>query len=383
MRIGRDIRDLAAEVYRQAESKHDYLASTKDMKVVVEKPVGTEIDKVKLQLGGQSGELLDIGDTAHDQIATQADIPTKYYRRMLVEKPELLARNVNTWFEAKPETRMLRTLDGKARALLSDKYRPLDNFELLEAALPALKSGSLEVVSAEVTERRLYLKAVDRAIQRHIPSGFRMGDGSHQFFKVPTGEVIPAIQIGNSEIGYGALSVTGGWLDSGCTNLAWSFKERGLRKTHVGARLDIGDELYKLLTDEAREATDRAVWLQFRDAVKNAISVEGFEALVETLKAAAGEKIEEDVVKVVEVTARRFSLNDGQRNSVLKHLIEGGDLSRFGLANAVTSMANEVEDYDRASELEALGGKIIELPKSQWKQIATAKVVDAEWKEVA
>ena len=31
-----------------------------------------------------------------------------------------------------------------------------------------------------------------------------------------------------------------------------------------------------------------------------------------------------------------------------------------------------IEDYDRATEFEALGGKLIELPTSEWKQFAEA-----------
>ena len=371
MKTGKSITELAIEIERQAAAKHDYVASTKDMKIVGANG-GTIGEVVKLELGGKSGELLDIGATAHNQIAEQAGIPATYYKRMLAEQPELLARNVNTWFEDKPAKRMLRTLDGKARALLSDKYRPLDNYELVEAALPALQSASLDIVSSEITENRLYIKAVDRAIQRHIPNGFRMGDGSHQFFKVPNGEVIPALQISNSEIGYGALSVVGGALDNGCTNLVWMFKERGMRKTHVGARLDLGDELYKLLTNEAREATDKALWLQFRDAVSAAIGEAGFDALVENLTAAAKNMIDGDPVKVVEVTAKRFAFSDGQRTSILKHLIQGGDLSQFGLANAVTSAANEQDDYEAATDLETVGGKIIELPKHEWADLAKA-----------
>jgi hypothetical protein len=367
MKTGKSLVELATEVQRQAESKRDYLVPTSQMKVV-------ETDKgVALEVGGSSGERFDIGDTAHNQIAAYAEIPTVYYDRMRREKPELLARNVNTWFAEKPATRMLRTLDGKARALLSDKYRPLDNFELLEAALPAMQSANLEIVSAEVTERRLFVKAVDRAIQRHIPSGFRMGDGSHQAFKVPNGEIIPAVQFGNSEIGFGTLTVTGGWLDHGCTNLAWAFKDRGLVKRHVGARLDVGEEMYKLLTDETKAATDKAVWLQFRDAIKTAISVEGFDALVEKLNAAAGEQMEGDPVKVVDVTAKTFGFNDNQRSSILRHLIQGGDLSKFGLANAVTSAANDLADYEVATDFENAGGKIIELPRSEWKRISTAR----------
>ena len=369
MKTGKTLVQLAEEVQRQAEAKRDYIASTNDMRIV---PRTDGSEGVKLELGGKSGELLEIGYTAHDHISEVTAIPRAYYRRCLQERPELLARNVNEWFSAQPVPRMLRTLDGRARALLSDKYRPLDNFELLEAALPAMQSANLEIVSCEVTERRLYVKAVDHAIQRHIPNGFHMGDGSHQFFKVPNGEVIPAVQFGNSEIGYGALSVTGGYLDSSCTNLMWSFKERGLRKTHLGARLEVGDELYRILAAETRVATDRAVWLQFRDAVKGAISVEGFDALVETLTSAQKAQIEGDPTKVVEVTAKRFGLTDGQRVSVLQHLIRGGELSQLGLANAITSVANDCQDYDMATDLERLGGQIIELPRNEWATIAVA-----------
>ena len=40
--------------------------------------------------------------------------------------------------------------------------------------------------------------------------------------------------------------------------------------------------------------------------------------------------------------------------------------------NAVTHFSQEVEDYDRATEFEALGGKLIELPVKEWKELAQA-----------
>ena len=49
-----------------------------------------------------------------------------------------------------------------------------------------------------------------------------------------------------------------------------------------------------------------------------------------------------------------------------------GDLSRFGFHNAVTRYSQDVEDYDRASELEAQGGKIIEMKPTEWASIAKA-----------
>ena len=84
------------------------------------------------------------------------------------------------------------------------------------------------------------------------------------------------------------------------------------------------------------------------------------------------DKITGDVPKVVEVTAKRLGLNETEGKSVLRHLIEGGDLSRFGMFNAITRMSADVESYDRASELEVIGPQVIELAKDDWKVLAEA-----------
>ncbi|MFM2005765.1 MAG: hypothetical protein RLZZ09_1420, partial [Pseudomonadota bacterium] len=53
-------------------------------------------------------------------------------------------------------------------------------------------------------------------------------------------------------------------------------------------------------------------------------------------------------------------------------LIVEGDLTAYGLVNAVTHYSQEVTDYDRATDFEALGGKLIELPVSDWRDVVTA-----------
>ena len=42
------------------------------------------------------------------------------------------------------------------------------------------------------------------------------------------------------------------------------------------------------------------------------------------------------------------------------------------MVNAVTHYLQDVEDYDRATEFEALGGKLIELAPNDWKELAQA-----------
>jgi len=42
------------------------------------------------------------------------------------------------------------------------------------------------------------------------------------------------------------------------------------------------------------------------------------------------------------------------------------------LHSAVTRAAQDLESYDRATELEYIGGKIIELPQTDWERLAVA-----------
>lgn len=360
MKTGKTLMDLAAEITRQAEAKRDFVASTENITMRV-------IDGAKLTLGGI--ETFDINGLGHDQIGNHTGIPAKYYDRMLAESPALLATNVNEWFSKYPAKRMVRTLDGRVRAFLSDGYRPLENADLAEAILPILADLRLEVMSCEITERRLYIKAVDERIKRDIPTGRAMGDGSHVFFDT----VSPALVISNSEVGSGALSVESGVYTKVCTNLA-TISENSMKRRHVGARhaLADGEAVRHLLTDETKRATDKAIWMQVQDVVRGAFNEARFEATTNKLAGAAAAKIEGDVIKTVELAAKHFLIGGDEQKSVLKHLIAGGDLTAYGLSAAITRTAQDLPDYDRASEFERIGWDVIELPANDWRRIAEA-----------
>ena len=61
-----------------------------------------------------------------------------------------------------------------------------------------------------------------------------------------------------------------------------------------------------------------------------------------------------------------------EQGGVLRHLASGGDLTHYGLINAVTAFSQDVVDYDRATELETMGGKLVELSPDQWREVAQA-----------
>lgn len=360
MKNGRTLNELAMEVIRRRDNKQDFIVAPAAMAMVV-----TDTNKLNVQFGDH---LVGVNDLAHLQMAQHLGIYKPYYDKMREEAPELLARNVNTWMAREKEPRMLRCLDFTMRGFLSEKYRPLDNDALLEAILPPLQEAGAQVISCDVTDKKLYIKAVDERIKNDIPAGKSMGDGSHTIFDT----VCPAITISNSEVGCGALSVQTSIFTKACTNLA-TFGDRSLRKAHLGgARQDLGESLYAMLSDQTRRLTDAALWAQTRDVVKNAFNEAKFNGLCGELRNAASNKMEGDPIKVVEITAKKIGANDNERNSILRHLIQGGDLSQYGLFNAITRTAEDLPSYDRATEFERFGGQIIEMPKSEIETLLRA-----------
>jgi len=354
MKTGRSLTDLAAEIERQGNAKRDLVGSTAVMGMIAPAPGQTGAPRLVVNDHGEFG----IGPIAHRQIAERVKIPATYYDRMQTDAPHLLASNVNHWFKAKPEARMVRTLDGTARAFLSDRFRPIDNLPVAEAALAALQEAApdMEIASCEVTERRLYLKATFPRIQGEVKKG----------------DVVQAgLLLQNSEVGLGALEVSPFSMRLVCLN-GMVHTEFGQRRNHVGRHTGGDGEAREFYADDTLKADDRALLLKIRDTVKLVASETAFQRIVGKMREAEGAQITGDPAKAVEVLAERFHLNDGERGGVLRHLIAGGSLSAWGLANAVTRAAEDADSYDRATELERMGGQIIELPRQDWRVMAEA-----------
>jgi len=362
MKTGKNLIELATEIERRANAKKDFVASTTTMRMAFE-------EGMKAPAMTFGDHAFGINGIAHDQIGAHTEIPGKYYDKMLADAPDLLATNVNRWFTKYPAVRMARTLDGTLRAFPSDKYRPLEDEDLAGAALPAIMDLGLEVISSEITERRLYIKCVDKRVVRELAkAGARFGDGGHTIVRIAS----PAMIISNSEVCCGALEIKGGYYDGFCSNQAW-FGERSMRKTHVGGKHElVGEDLYRMLSDETRRKTDAALWAQVGDVIRGVFDRVQFDALIDKVEGAREDKLGTDTVKTIELSSRRLGLNEVEGKSVLQHLIEGADLSRFGLMNAITRAAQDIESYDRSTELERIGAQVIELPKAAWQEMQVA-----------
>ncbi len=355
MKTGRPLDEMFREVLRQSETKRDFIADTRNLEMTQE---------TKLKFGDLT---VGINEVAHDQIGSHVKIPSQYYDKMRKEAPELLSSNVNTWFKKYPAVRMIRTLDEKARAFPSDKFRTLDNFDLLQAAWPPLREMGVEVLSCDVTETKMYLKVVDRRILRDLPVGWSGTNRGHQQFDT----LSPALTLSNSEVGCGSLAVQASVFTGGCSNLM-VIREKAVRKYHVGQRHELGEDIYRMLSDQTKRLTDAALWATIRDVVRGAFDQAQFDATCKRLKDSTEEKISGDPIKVVEVTAKKYGMTDDERNAVLRHLVEGGSLTKYGLHSAVTRAAEDLASYDRASQFEQIGGNIVELNKNEWNELAVA-----------
>lgn len=361
MKQGKTLSQLAAEIERQAASKKDYVADTRNMSLAsVDRNGGGSSAHHRLRIS--NGEQVHAGsltDHCHRQIGQRVGIPARYYDRMRIEAPELLADNVNTWFAKKPERRMIRTLDGRARAFLSDRYARIDNHDVCEAALPvvqeeAQKVGGLQLASCEVTERRMYVKFVTPRVVEEV----KVGDAVQQ-----------GLVISNSEIGQGSLSITPMVFRLVCAN--GMVVGEGLKRHHVGARID--QELEGILSDHTKRLEDAATLSKVRDVVRAALDGTTFLDNVQKLRDATEHKIEGNPIKAIEVLADTINLSEAESGGVLRHLVEGGDLSQYGAVQAVTAFAQDDSlTYDRATELELAGGKVLELEASAWRRIAEA-----------
>jgi hypothetical protein len=186
--------------------------------------------------------------------------------------------------------------------------------------------------------------------------------------EVKKGDVVQAgVIISNSEIGCGSVSVAA--MDWRLICLNGMVSQDKFRAYHVGRRIEDNEELWQ---DDTKKADDRAVLLKVRDMVTAAVTEKYFAARLDKMRGLTGGHVTGNPTKVVELLAKKVGVTDAEQGGILRALIEGGDLSAWGLLNAVTAQAHAARNYDRAVEFEAAGGMLLDLPKAEWRELLEA-----------
>jgi hypothetical protein len=397
----------AADLYSQARAVAaaalDAVADTRSARMMLVSDAFERRGEVALQVGTPSGPIvLDIAPTAHKQIAEKVGIPLDYYNRMKAGQPDLLAVNVNRWLEAEPSRHLFRLLrpvtedHGRAaegvgaqfrlRAVLSSRFRPLDNAALLDAILPVAADKGARVAETKLADDRFYLRLVT---EEKSLADIRAAHGydadrytGHKFVN----EVLSTgVAIQNSETGFGALAVEPFVRIVRCLNgLIVSEKVRAI---HVGRDKEDG-----FLQADTRALEDAAVFLRIRDKVLETFGGEVERKALQAIEAGVTNALtlpaDLPLFEFVGNVGVAFDLSKAEaeilREETSRDLIAGQyetGFNQFALSQGVTALARRVGDeggdFDRRVELERIGWEVLTSPVARLLDAGKARAAKA------
>lgn len=365
---------LVGELTEQKERKQDLIVPARDLwsrdgRVFVRgagEPTLTDTGVTTSNLEFTPTDVYDEG------AAAKLGLPRAYLRTMRENGwTDLVDSNVNGLLHGHrngegnevrtPDARrfMLRTFKGQdggygtARALLSDSYRTIDNWDVLMATLSGMRAAGLDahvVRAADLTNRRMYVKIVAPEIKalapellRNYRSPFSGASGADN----PT--VFAGFVLSNSETGSGAFTITPRLEVEICTN-GLTLTKDAVRRTHLGSKA--GDDGVVRYSESTQRKSLELITLQTRDAVKTFLDTDYMAQAITRIEAKAGSPVgrPQDVVKTL---VQREAFNKSDTDGLLEHFIKGGDMTAGGVLGAITSYAQTVTDADRAYLMEA------------------------------
>jgi hypothetical protein len=287
---------------------------------------GTTMQIAPIPLPGRDhGEALALRDHAFQQLCARLGAPAPYIRE-LPGKLQIAAVN---WGLAKHrDAAMLRLSRGEVRALVSDRYVPLDDGLLLELVGSCLESAGLRN-GARV---RAVATGMHTVLRLTLP-----GEG----VAVHRGDVIEyGIDIANSELGLRSVQVTPITYRLLCTNglRGWSTNE-SFRARHIGNPQRLREHLRDAIPVALASARgDLARWSRAVDVlIDNAL-----------------EEVE---------LLRGFGLSRAETQSVVQQLSSGGHTptaaTLFDMTNAITAVAREHREASSRLRLEEIGHRYL------------------------
>lgn len=324
---------------------------------------------------------LRVLEGAHRQLADKTGIPQAYYRRMLETQPDLLAVNVNLWLTREPEKRLLRLIrpltdeDAAAmedvqaemavRAILSDRYRPLDNGALLNAILPAAVEHGARVTSWSLDEKRLHVVFAteeQEILQRFVAQQPRL----HGLEEI----VSFGFALCNSETGHSAIRVQPSVNIKRCTNVLRVSDM--YRVMHLGGRNEEEENFFRT---DTRRLDDASTFLKVRDRIIQILGEDEVAKVAQHIATGRGTPLElpEElpVMEFVSNVGKRFDLTESEvsilQDEFVSEVGATGDRTKWSLSQAFTATARKLgkENPDRRAELEEVGWQVLGDPISK------------------
>lgn len=362
--------ELAARLEHIRETTKDMVADTRDLSLEVYETAQPQDPAAKrnpwlVRLRIKEHDELPMNHYAKTQLAEKVGIPFPYFARMEERGPVLLAENVNYWFQKEPERRLVRVAEGHVRAILSDRYRVgLDNYGLAFQVAERAKEHDATILQCDLSETRMQIRigvpnAREKLGEMTAELRARYATGSHPLGRgamvLDADYAVPGLLVSNSEVGAGAFRVEPYVMRLVCWNGLVS--EVGLYKVHVGAKMELGEVVYR---DDTRDTADELVSKQVRDIIDATFKPEVLHAQVAKLLGAKEVAIQKPV-EVVDAATKYLRLSEKRREDLLRYFAAEGD-TLFGLIQGVTRQAQDFADPDQQTEFERAAGAILAKP---------------------
>ncbi len=266
---------------------------------------------------------------ASGQLCARLGIPVAYFRKCPTVLQDVQA---NFWLKEagratsknEGERWLLRAREGMLRAVLSERYSPLDNGTLLETLAPLI-SARYRVDWCGLSDESLHLRIIDPNRAREV---------------LPDDELSVGIHISNSEVGLRSVTVDALVYRLVCKN--------GLIRLVRGKSL-LRQRHIHLAQPRFVAALEEAVESALREA-------DGF---IEQLGRTTKEPVR-DVEGTLKRLGIRWNLSQNTREAVeaaLRREVSGQQETVYGLVNAFTSVAQGLPDEGRY-DMEVLAGHL-------------------------
>lgn len=377
MKTKLNITELVAELRSQHTEKADFILPTSCLSMREGKLILTGEDELTQTLKQAGIEyknepiILQCLDTVHGHICDKLGIPRNYYNRMTDDHTVLRDDNVNHWLRNLSGNVMLRTFidrntnTGYARALLSDRYSIMDNFDVMLACLGGIREMeesqkhlpendriNVELETGDITEKRLYLRFVAPKVEIQAPEilkSYRNPNTDNR-----NNGIISGFVVANSEVGHGKFSISPRAVVLACRN-GMIIKDDAFEKTHLGIRQDEGAIVW---SEETKSKNIELVSLQVKDALKTFTSPVYLGQVVARMQEA--NKPIQNVSDTIRNVSKELLFSEDKEKDILNYFIKGGDMTAIGVAQAVTFFAGNNANPDEQYELEKMSVSIVE-----------------------
>lgn len=337
--------NLVNKLELQRAAKVDLVTPARDISV-------TDGDQFHVAGLMDGGHTFTANKLFESQVAGKLGIPVNYYRKMKETLPGLLSDNVNQWLDYEPSKNFLvRAFQfpeqpGIARAFLSDRYHIIDNYDVLFAALDAIKKTgvNVEITKAEVTDNRMYLHvtcpeievAADEFLREYLKENDALGNG-----------IISGFVISNSEVGSGTFEIRPRAVIVKCNN-GLVTKDDRFRRYHLGAQMDAGEIVW---SERTKQKNYELIISQTQDAVSTFLSKDYLGKMIEKIAVAHSIELKHPIDAVQNVCTH-LGITEEHRANILQYFLKDGVHNAGGIYHAFTRETQNM-DADTQHDVEA------------------------------